>query len=202
VTDCLCVPVFWSTEFNRVARVCLFGFSFFALVYTPLRSPTLSTPTRTCYTHLGTLIMMIHRPKTTSIQHRVQTADVYAVSEELLAAGVRFQKKPDEGNMKGLAFALDPDGYWVEIVKRADSCKLTSKYNISQTMIRVANAEASLAFYRDHLGMKVICEKHFPQWEFSLYFLSSEDEGPADTKSEEAFEFMKVSGSGSVGVWV
>ena len=26
--------------------------------------------------------------------------------------------KPDEGGMKGLAFAYDPDGYWVEIVKR------------------------------------------------------------------------------------
>jgi hypothetical protein len=27
------------------------------------------------------------------------------------ARGVAFQKKPDEGRMKGLAFALDPDGY-------------------------------------------------------------------------------------------
>lgn len=119
------------------------------------------------------------------------TADVYAVCDELLADGVRFQKKPDEGNMKGLAFALDPDGYWVEIVKRADSCKLSSRFNISQTMLRVSNAEASLAFYRDHLHMNVICEKHFPQWEFSLYFLSSHDPSPADSKSEEAFEYMK-----------
>ena len=40
----------------------------------------------------------------------VMTRDVYAVSEELEAAGVRFQKRPNEGRMKGLAFALDPDG--------------------------------------------------------------------------------------------
>ena len=33
-------------------------------------------------------------------------------------AGKGFQKKPDDGSMKGLAFALDPDGYWVEIIKR------------------------------------------------------------------------------------
>ena len=32
----------------------------------------------------------------------------------------KFQKKPDEGRMKGLAFALDPDGYWVEIVPRTN----------------------------------------------------------------------------------
>ena len=44
--------------------------------------------------------------------------DVYAFCEELEKAGVKFHKKPDEGGMKGLAFALDPDGYWVEIIKR------------------------------------------------------------------------------------
>ena len=29
--------------------------------------------------------------------------------------GVKFIKKPNEGNMKGLAFIQDPDGYWIEI---------------------------------------------------------------------------------------
>jgi lactoylglutathione lyase len=38
------------------------------------------------------------------------TDDVYKASAELEAAGVRFRKRPDEGNMKGIAFALDPDG--------------------------------------------------------------------------------------------
>ena len=27
-------------------------------------------------------------------------------------------QEPDGGTMKGLAFAYDPDGYWVEIVPR------------------------------------------------------------------------------------
>lgn len=44
------------------------------------------------------------------------TDDVYKVSAELEAAGVRFRKRPDEGNMKGLAFALDPDGLELRIV--------------------------------------------------------------------------------------
>jgi lactoylglutathione lyase len=34
--------------------------------------------------------------------------DVYAFSAELESAGVPFHKKPDEGSMKGLAFAKDP----------------------------------------------------------------------------------------------
>ena len=33
----------------------------------------------------------------------VMTRDVYAVSEELESAGVRFQKRPDEGKMKGIS---------------------------------------------------------------------------------------------------
>ncbi len=45
--------------------------------------------------------------------------DVYALSASLEADGVRFQKRPDEGRMKGLAFCLDPDGYWIELGARA-----------------------------------------------------------------------------------
>jgi lactoylglutathione lyase len=30
--------------------------------------------------------------------------------------GVEFVKRPDDGNMKGLAFIRDPDGYWIEIL--------------------------------------------------------------------------------------
>lgn len=40
------------------------------------------------------------------------TDDVYAACVKLEKAGVSFKKKPDEGRMKGLAFAYDPDGYW------------------------------------------------------------------------------------------
>ena len=36
--------------------------------------------------------------------------DVYAACAELEPLGYGFKKKPDEGGMKGLAFAYDPDG--------------------------------------------------------------------------------------------
>jgi lactoylglutathione lyase len=36
--------------------------------------------------------------------------DVDKACERLEKNGVRFQKKPNEGKMKGIAFALDPDG--------------------------------------------------------------------------------------------
>jgi len=44
--------------------------------------------------------------------------DVDATCKALEDLKSDFKKKPMDGNMKGLAFAKDPDGYWVEIIKR------------------------------------------------------------------------------------
>lgn len=81
----------------------------------------------------------------------VMTPDVYAASAELEAEGVRFQKRPDEGKMKGLAFALDPDGYWVEIVKRSAQSAVTNKFTFAQTMFRVKDPVKALHFYRGNI---------------------------------------------------
>ena len=43
------------------------------------------------------------------------------------------RKKPDEGRMKGLAFALDPDGYWVELLRGG----APGRHTLAQTMLRV-----------------------------------------------------------------
>jgi len=46
----------------------------------------------------------------------ITVPDVYEACERFESLGVEFQKKPDDGNMKGLAFIKDPDGYWIEIL--------------------------------------------------------------------------------------
>jgi len=33
------------------------------------------------------------------------------------AHGVTFQKRPEGGMMKGIAFIKDPDNYWIELVQ-------------------------------------------------------------------------------------
>mmetsp|Transcript_13850 Transcript_13850/g.26072 ORF Transcript_13850/g.26072 Transcript_13850/m.26072 type:complete len:386 (-) Transcript_13850:1138-2295(-) len=98
------------------------------------------------------------------------TDDVYAACEKLEAAGVTFKKKPDEGRMKGLAFAYDPDGYWVEIVKRGEPNKIKNYFNFSQTMLRIKDPSKSIPFY-EALGMKLIRGKNYG--DFSNYFLAS-----------------------------
>ena len=44
--------------------------------------------------------------------------DVEATCTALEQLGASFKKKPLDGTMKGLAFAQDPDGYWIEVIKR------------------------------------------------------------------------------------
>jgi lactoylglutathione lyase len=41
---------------------------------------------------------------------------VQAACDKFEAQGVNFIKRPEDGQMKGLAFIKDPDGYWVEIL--------------------------------------------------------------------------------------
>ena len=84
--------------------------------------------------------------------------DVYAHCAMMDRNGSDFKKKPDEGRMKGLAFALDPNSYWIEVVKRSEKCGFKVPCNLSQTMLRIKNPEESLHFYCDLLGMRLINE--------------------------------------------
>jgi lactoylglutathione lyase len=44
---------------------------------------------------------------------------------------------------QGLAFALDPDGYWIELVRRKAGLFLGEQnyFNLSQTMLRVKDPQ-------------------------------------------------------------
>ena len=96
--------------------------------------------------------------------------------------------------MKGLAFALDPNGYWIEVIKRTEGHTLQTPYNLSQTMLRIKDPARSLAFYRDTLGLTLVRERFFEEAKFSLYFLQhiSEEEKKTlpDPKSQEANEAL------------
>mmetsp|Transcript_11653 Transcript_11653/g.38163 ORF Transcript_11653/g.38163 Transcript_11653/m.38163 type:complete len:491 (+) Transcript_11653:62-1534(+) len=120
--------------------------------------------------------------------------DVYAMSAALEAAGVAFQKRPDEGRMKGLAFCLDPDGYWIELVKREEGL-FPEPQNLSQTMMRVKDADRTIHFYRDILGMDLVRAMHIPG-DFTNYFFANltpaQREAMADPESAEARAAVKT----------
>ena len=52
---------------------------------------------------------------------RMQVPDVMAACKRFEECGVAFQKKPDDGSMKGIAFIKDPDGYWIEVLNAQDA---------------------------------------------------------------------------------
>ncbi|EDQ85719.1 uncharacterized protein MONBRDRAFT_11616 [Monosiga brevicollis MX1] len=104
---------------------------------------------------------------------------------------VSFKKKPHEGRMKTIAFAYDPDGYWLEIIARPEP-RQPERYTLAQTMLRVKDIEKSLHFYRDCMGMTVVSERHFgpDSGDFSLFFLAHLPEGvqaPADQEKVPAW---------------
>lgn len=60
----------------------------------------------------------------------ISVDNIQAACQRLEDAGYKFQKKLTDGRMKHIAFALDPDGYWVEIIgqrpiEETDSIKTT-----------------------------------------------------------------------------
>lgn len=55
--------------------------------------------------------------------------------------------------MKGLAFAYDPSGYWIELVKRSKEAGHPEEFNLGQTMLRVKDIDKSLEFYTGESGM-------------------------------------------------
>lgn len=108
----------------------------------------------------------------------VSVDNIQAACQRIEDAGYKFQKKLTDGRMRNIAFALDPDGYWVEIIgqKNLDETKDitttdTSSYRFNHTMIRVKDPEKSLAFYQDVLGMSLMRVNEQKGGGFNLYFL-------------------------------
>lgn len=49
----------------------------------------------------------------------ISVADVAGACERFESLGVPFKKRPQDGKMKDIAFIIDPDGYWIEILSAA-----------------------------------------------------------------------------------
>ncbi len=46
----------------------------------------------------------------------ISVDNIQAACQRIEDAGYRFQKKLTDGRMRHIAFVLDPDGYWVEVI--------------------------------------------------------------------------------------
>jgi len=66
-----------------------------------------------------------------------------------------------------MAALFDPSAYI-----NAPQPKETENFVMQQTMVRVKDPAASLKFYCEVLGFKLIMYRDFPQWGFSVYFVA------------------------------
>lgn len=93
--------------------------------------------------------------------------------------------------MKTIAFAKDPDGYWIELCNRSPKAGFHEKFNLSQTMIRVKDPKKSLAFYRDLLGMTLVSKSQ--KTDFTIYFLAYLEPGVCAPEDPEVRRFTEAS---------
>lgn len=105
-------------------------------------------------------------------------SNIEEAQKHLLSQGVEFKKKLEDGRQKNIAFVLDPDQYWVELIENEIN-KEVGVYNLdsnrmNHTMVRVKDPVKSLQFYKDILGMKLYSKREFPDAKFTLYFLGYE----------------------------
>jgi len=112
--------------------------------------------------------------------HVAITVDnLQAACKKLEDAGHKFQKKLSDGRMRNIAFVLDPDGYWVELLSLKNNVEETegvtttdnTTYRMNHTMLRVKDQEKSIAFYQDVMGMNLIRKRENPENGFNLIFL-------------------------------
>ncbi|EOD20918.1 hypothetical protein EMIHUDRAFT_418368 [Emiliania huxleyi CCMP1516] len=60
---------------------------------------------------------------------------------------------------------------------------------MQQTMLRVKDPAASLAFYCDVLGFNLVTHREFEQWGFNVYFVAPVDPASIPSDPEERFAF-------------
>ncbi|KAK9472976.1 Glyoxalase/Bleomycin resistance protein/Dihydroxybiphenyl dioxygenase [Dipodascopsis tothii] len=105
----------------------------------------------------------------------VSVDNVELFCDTLADKGARFQKKLSDGRQKDIAFVLDPDNYWVEVISsraaKTEGVTDPSAYRMNHSMIRVRDPVKALAFYKDTLGMTLIRTAEHANAKFTLYFL-------------------------------
>ncbi|KAF2857216.1 monomeric glyoxalase I [Piedraia hortae CBS 480.64] len=110
--------------------------------------------------------------------------NLQAACKRLADAGYKFQKYWSDGSINVIAFVVDPDGYWVELVATKpieETASITTtdpeEYKLYHSMIRVKDPKISLKFYEDVMGMKLVTTMELPDSGSTIYFVGYGDDG-------------------------
>ncbi|MEM7022563.1 MAG: VOC family protein [Pseudomonadota bacterium] len=117
--------------------------------------------------------------------------DVDVARERLLARGIAVGAPQQFYDIGYLCHLADPDGYVIELLQHdflqhhqpitsQPHCPLGCKPTLGQITLRIADPEASLRFYQQGLGMRLLSRQIVEPHRFTLYFLACTDETPPD----------------------
>ncbi|KAF5685315.1 Lactoylglutathione lyase [Fusarium denticulatum] len=89
----------------------------------------------------------------------ISVANVQSTYQTLAKAGYKFQQDVSSGNEP--VIALDPDGYWIRLSEQYSPngnvpSSAAGRSNVNQYALRVTDADRSVRYYTENLGMKLI----------------------------------------------
>lgn len=119
----------------------------------------------------------------------VTIADVDLARQRLMGGGIEVTEPCQFYDIGYLCHLEDPDGYGIELLQHRfgkilqprppmEGYPLGNEPRLGQISLTVRDAEESLAFYRDTLGMRLLSRQEVPAHGFTLYFLAFTDEQP------------------------
>lgn len=118
--------------------------------------------------------------------------DVDLGREQLLSASISVSEPHQFRDIGYLCHLADPDGHSIELLQHRfeqnhtrlapqPDYKLMSRPTFGQITLRVKDAEQSLRFYQEGLGMRLLSRQVVEPYQFTLYFLAySDDKLPFD----------------------
>lgn len=119
----------------------------------------------------------------------ISISELDIAHDRLMANGVEVDTPRQIGDIAYLCHFNDPDGYCIELIQHDflqnhqpaaedPAYALGSRPTFSLITYRVKDAEASLRFYTERLGMRLLSVQAVEQRGFTLYFLACTDEDP------------------------
>lgn len=92
-------------------------------------------------------------------------------------AQITREPGPVKGGSTVIAFAKDPTGYMWELIEREDAPASGGRSEpICQVMLRVTDLGASVAYYTEALGMRLLRRRVNEEQGYTLAFVGYEDE--------------------------
>ena len=119
----------------------------------------------------------------------VTVADVDAYRARLIAAGLAVSTPQQFEDIGYLCHLTDPDTYPIELLDHRMRPPLDTtgtpslgptRPRLAHVTLRVRDAQRSLAFYREGLGMTLLSRQRVEKHRFTLFFLACTDETPPE----------------------